>query len=86
MKKAYSRPDIIFEDFSLSTSIAAGCTATLDNPTENVCGLKFDNTTVFLDAVYYCQTANGGTPVDDGKVGDGVCYHVPETTNNLFNS
>ena len=43
MKKAYSKPDIVFEDFSLSTNIAAGCeeNPSLYTETVNTCGVKW---------------------------------------------
>lgn len=84
MKKTYSRPDIIFEDFSLSASIAVSCEVKLDNPSKDVCGIKFDNVTVFVDGVTNCMPDNGGQTVGDGTAGNGLCYHVPKDTNNLF--
>lgn len=81
MKKAYVKPELYFENFELSTSIAAGCEQLINNSTRGSCALILANgRNVFLDTVADCTT----------KQADGVngyaCYHVPVTTNNLFNS
>ena len=82
MNKAYSKPDIVFENFSLCTSIAgAGCIVSVA-ATPGSCALDLDGINVFLEEVYSCQL----------KVKDGsgqlnfLCYHVPTGDNNLFTS
>lgn len=82
MKKQYSKPDILFESFTLSTSIAGSCETVLDNPSANQCGIKMGFKTYFTESVAGCST-----DVIDGS-GDlnGLCYHVPFDTNNVFNS
>ena len=80
MKKIYSKPEIIFEDFSLSTSIAAGCE--LDTPLpsyEENCGYPTRGGIVFVEG------AQCTTHPQDG-MHNGFCYHVPVETSNLFNS
>lgn len=80
MKKAYVKPDIIFEDFTLSTSIAAGCERQTDTPSWNMCGVAFGNMNLFLSSISACTD-----PVeDDGSLG--YCYHNPSDLTNLFNS
>lgn len=79
MKKCYSKPEIAFEDFSLSVSIAAGCEQIV-NSGVNVCKwyISFGSGTreVFNDSVSGgCQT----TPAEAGF--DTLCYHVPDGYN-----
>lgn len=82
MKKTYSKPDILFESFSLSTSIAAGCEVKITTIAAKQCGMKFGDTVVFTaDMGNVCSTK-----VVDGSLYDGLCYHVPTESNNLFNS
>lgn len=86
MKKAYSKPQIAFDDFELSTSIAAGCGA-VSHHVLHACGL-FDpdlEGTVFTASM---------TSVCNIKVPDnndtyemiGVCYEVPIEDSQLFSS
>ena len=81
MKKTYSKPEIVFEDFSLSTSITAGCD--LDTPApsyEENCGYPTKNGVVFVEGIQAC------TYKPQGGVYNGFCYHVPADDANLFNS
>ena len=89
MKKAYSKPEIVFENFSLSTNIAGDCETKTNLLSNNVCGIEFTGLgTVFLDTMGGCNGENG-YPIDsvggDGEF-NGICYHVPADINNLFNS
>lgn len=79
MKKVYVKPDIIFDDFTLSTTIAAGCERQTDTPSSNMCGVEFGGMTLFTSAVLACTTE-----VDDGF--NDICYHNPSDILNLFNS
>ena len=82
MKKAYSKPDIVFENFSLSTNIAAGCEVKT-NFAQNQCGYKFaPGIVIFLEGVNGCVK-----PVVDGDGQfNGICYHNPSDDNNIFSS
>ena len=82
MKKNYSKPEIVFEDFSLCTNIAAGCEVKLDTPTANSCGYQPEGLTytIFLEGMNGCDRK-----YPDGGY-KGVCYHVPTEDNNLFAS
>ena len=87
MKKAYSKPEIVFENFSLTTNIAGDCEeiygffarGTCGIPDSNGLGMKIFNTTPGVNSDCVIQ---GG----DDTLYDGFCYHVPTETNNLFNS
>lgn len=82
MKRVYSKPDIIFEDFSLSAGIAAGCEKKIDTQYSGQCGLEFGDLTLFVTGVSGCAD-----PVTDGSSKyNGLCYHIPSDSKNLFNS
>lgn len=76
MKKVYSKPEILFEDFTVTTTISAGCDKKV-NSTENVCVVEFaPGMNLFTSDVGACDT-----PIADGSDdygNDGLCYHVPE--------
>ena len=86
MKKIYSKPEIIFEDFTLSENIAGDCEGIVGNPAKGTCAyLSSGGIATFTDSVDACDF----TPADMGSTDDrwdGFCYHVPIETNNLFNS
>lgn len=79
MKKTYEAPEILFEDFTMSTSIAANCDKIVNNSTENVCGYKTRTGIIFVEGITGCVYKQ-----PDGY--DGVCYHIPTDTTDLFNS
>lgn len=83
MKKVYSKPEIVFEDFTLSTSIAGGCEIRTNTPSAGACGYPYEGgggQTLFTNAVGDCQIKM------DDDVNNGFCYHVPIDSNNIFNS
>ena len=89
MRKAYSKPEIIFEDFTLSTNIAAGCEI-ITNYAVYECqyevGRGSNKKNVFA-AEYNCDYSQGVQYEADGTPSyNGVCYHVPIESNNLFTS
>ena len=82
MKRGYVKPDITFESFSLSTSIATGCEVKLEGPVSWGCGIEIDGGYIlFLENITGCDT-----PVEDGSLADKMCYHVPYDSNNVFDS
>lgn len=86
MKKAYSKPDILFESFSLATSIAAGCEEKALS-TQDACGVKFGKSIIFTSEAHGCASviSDGsltGNWVD--KENNGLCYHNPSATYNVF--
>ena len=86
MKKTYVKPEIFFEDFSLSSSIAATCEYKVGSPTEGVCALVGSGGIAVFDGNL---AACDYTPGDLGQTDDmwdGFCYHVPTDSNNIFNS
>lgn len=88
MRKAYSKPEIMFEDFSLTTNIAAGCelksnSAMYQCQYEVGRGSNKKNVFILDYGCTYTEVTieNDGTPSYNG-----ICYHVPIESNNLFNS
>lgn len=79
MKRQYTAPDILFEDFSLSESIAAGCEFITDNQTEGSCGYSTRNGVIFMESVSGCK-------YHEPDNNDSLCYHVPNEYANIFNS
>lgn len=82
MKKTYEKPQILFESFTLSTSINGGCEKPTNLPSQNQCGLDFSGLMVFMTGMTGCQDIQIG----EGDSFDGICYHVPSEDNNLFTS
>ena len=88
MKKRYEKPQIVFEDFTLSTNIAGNCEMIVDNPVKGSCGIpgSMPGANLFSAGV----VGDDGCRIDwAGLMGDnydGFCYHVPTDSKNLFNS
>ena len=84
MKKIYSKPGILFEDFQMSTNIAGDCDTITTLQGKDACGYETRNGVVFVSSLTGCAI-----PAANGEYGDGnntICYHVPIDTKNLFNS
>lgn len=82
MKKTYTKPEIIFEDFTTSTNIAAGCEGIVGSPAKDTCTVVgTGNIVMFDNGMSLCDY----TP-PEGDKWDSFCYHVPTEYNNLFNS
>lgn len=81
MKRVYTKPDVVFESFSLSSSITANC-AKEANFSSGQCGFEYtDEMTIFMNSIQGCTFIES-----DGNWQDRVCYHNPYDWNNLFNS
>lgn len=83
MKKAYSAPDITFEDFSLSMNISAGCEKIVTTLQQFSCAVNYPMVgMIFTDAVEACKIQ-----ITDGSaMGNYYCYHVPTDDKNVFTS
>lgn len=80
MKKVYTKPAILFDSFELSQSIAAGCEI-ITGYARNVCAYELrTGQNIFLEGISDCTT------IEAGGEYNGICYHVPIDTNNLFTS
>ena len=81
MKKVYSKPEIMFESFTMSTSIAAGCDKIVEGHSANTCGIPWEGSeNIFLIGISGCKVQYEA----DGW--GGICYHNPTDDTNLFNS
>ena len=79
MKKVYAKPQIAFEDFSLSISVAAGCNH-FSNQAESVCGYVDP-----LEPSVGPYFADGIATMCVFKPGDDFpCYDVPSESFVLF--
>ena len=83
MKKLYSKPGIVYEDFSICTHIAKTCDVELGTFEQGKCGgYEWGRDFIFMnDAQQGCTTI---VP-DDGSY-DEICYHHPIDGARLFNS
>lgn len=81
MKKNYTKPEIMFESFTLSTNIAGDCDHDTSLQTDGVCGIDFGGDIIFLIGITGCLDQY---ETDDGT--SGICYHNPTETTKLFNS
>ena len=80
MKKTYTKPEISFESFLMSTNIAGECELDTKMPTaDKGCGYPTRGGVVFVEGTQ-CTTYP-----QDGLY-NGFCYHVPTEYSNLFNS
>lgn len=82
MKKSYSKPDILFDSFSLSTNVASNCEFRTPLPQVDECGMP----TGYFNSVIFVTEIQGCTVVEPSGVWDTICYHQPSETNNLFTS
>lgn len=79
MKKIYSKPEIVFDSFTLTTNIAAGCGKTINTHVNGACGLPVEGVgTIFTTDITGCEVKIA----ED----DSYCYHVPTNDTKLFNS
>ena len=84
MKKVYTKPEIMFEDFTLSVNIAGDCEVKTNTPSQMQCAYKVNDEflgelNLFVNGVTACLDSN------DGEY-NGFCYHTPTEAQNLFNS
>lgn len=85
MKKMYSKPEIMFESFAMSTNIASGCEVKTKNPVEGtLCGYKPDDRWTG-DAIFETAGVLGCDSTPPTGM-DAICYHVPDESYNLFSS
>ena len=85
MKREYTRPDILFEDFTLSTAIAGSCGVATGLPSANQCGLDFGpGGEIFTEQVMGCVKKISEEQDSGGY--NGMCYHVFTDSSRLFSS
>lgn len=87
MKKVYIKPEIMFEDFTLSTNIAGDCEGEfVNNATKGACAvIGTGGVMIFSENMGVCEFTPGAFGQAD-DTWNGLCYHVPNAEHNLFNS
>lgn len=80
VKRKYIKPDVCFDSFELSSSIAAGCEMIASNQDAYACPVLIPSwgIAVFME--------NSGCDAYPPEGMDSICYHVPTADNNVFNS
>ena len=87
MKKTYVKPEIMFEDFTLCSNIAAACESTVDSQSKGQCAvIGTGNINIFDGTVSACDYDPTDLPGGTTDMYNGFCYHVPTDTSNLFGS
>lgn len=89
MKKTYTKPEIVFESFVLSTNIAGDCEAkaqTFANYSESGCGYLLGTNIIFGTDLTGCKGDDNYRQVEPNTGWNSICYHVPSEANNIFNS
>ena len=82
MKKEYCKPDVFFEDFTMSANIAAGCEEKPFGYTD-MCGVKWSKGTILFDDSFENCTKK---IIAGDSAYNGLCYHNPSDTYNVFYS
>lgn len=86
MKKTYSKPQIVIENFTLSTNVAGDCEQPYTLQAQFICAIP-DTSGAGLNL--FSTAFSGDCNVDgNGNTAtyDGFCYHIPSEKNQLFNS
>lgn len=86
MKKTYTKPEIMFESFSFSTSIAGSCEVIFSGSARGTCGIPDANGLGMMIFNVDAAGTNCVVPGTTEEKYDGLCYHIPLEGNNLFNS
>lgn len=81
-KKQYAKPELFYEDFALSQSIAGDC--------EGIAQLAWGLCSVHVKSpgvdMMIFQAGMKGCEYSGPDVDDMVCYHAPSEINNVFSS
>ena len=83
MKKAYQRPEIVFESFCLSKSIASGCYGIANNVDTLSCSVTLNSTLAGTINIFQHRPTCETEAQDDGSM---VCYGAPSDETQIFNS
>lgn len=78
MKKQYKKPDILFDSFELSQSIAAAC-AYISNQERTICPVDIGGSMSLFSELGVCTLT---PPAGDNT----VCYDVPSLDSKIFGS
>ncbi len=81
MKKTYAKPEIAFDDFTLSNTIAASCENYNNLPSLGQCGYR----NAFGMNIFYSAGMSGCEDWEFAKI-NGISYDLGVAWNGLFNS
>lgn len=81
LKKAYTKPELYFENFSLMNSIANTCDTQLNSAELGVCGYEDAFGIVFNTGV-----TNTSCTVNGASNGGGQCTELPQNGWNIYGS
>ena len=84
--KKYTKPQIAFESFVASTNIAGNCEVIFDLQGQDTCGFPGSVAGVVIFNTGAGNTSNCTYPGQNDTEYNGLCYHVPDPTRNLFAS
>ena len=82
MKKTYTKPEIAFESFTLSTNIAGDCEVINTTSSRDLCGYPTREGIIFNAGSDVCNVYPEDGLYTEG--GNSFCYHTPEDSPNLF--
>ena len=77
MKKQYVKPELYFEDFELSTTVATGCSIIVDHAVTD-CTIDIPG----IGKIFITDSCMRREVADNDK----ICYNVPFDSNKLFSS
>lgn len=81
MKKVYTKPQIAFESFQLTSNIAGDCNTKPNTQADDAtCGYN-DNGWIIFQSGPLCTM-----PVGQDGIYDRICYHVPTGDISVFTS
>jgi hypothetical protein len=83
MKKNYSKPEIVFESFKMTTSVAGPCVHKGNSSDQNTCDFDTGVGVIFAQALV-CNEADGEFNVQDGEFD--FCYDTPTADQRVFAS
>lgn len=81
MKKVYTKPQIAFESFQLTSNIAGDCNTKPASADETTCGYRVDDSWIIFQGNPPCNF-----PVGQSTENDKICYHVPSGIISVFTS
>ena len=88
MKRTYVKPEVNFESFVMSTNIAGDCEPPfVNNASKGTCAVLGGAGLAIFDSQLVSEC--NATPESMGGAKDywdGICYHIPDESHNLFNS
>lgn len=83
-KKPYSKPEIFFESFQMTTHLSANCEKINTLHSQGTCAYKLGRYNCFTSDVAACTDE-----CPEGYMGmgyEGVCYWTHDQSKNIFNS